>query len=233
MNRFVKYALSVILSLSLVVFSQPAAAELVGRAQVGYGTATYDILGSGKLETQDVSGRLSFYYPYEDLLFTGLFQYSRSLKDMNISRNLGQVAANYLFLEQDILRVYGGLGYQFLYNRFENANINGGKATALSGRNFVGQAVIQIDLVEGFQAAATVTGSPWINWTIHQDNTTDSNVDSGISFLYQVDLSYDLKDDLGVQLGISGTTFSVPNYKGMGTSSAGSTEVHLGVTKKF
>ena len=35
MNRFVKYALSVVLSLSLVVFSQPAAAELVGRAQVG------------------------------------------------------------------------------------------------------------------------------------------------------------------------------------------------------
>lgn len=233
MNRFLKLAVLIVLTISLFGLAHPASAELTGRVQLGYGNASYEIFGGEAFEAQDWSGRFSASYTFEDLLFTGLFQYSRSLKETNISRNVGQAAANYLFLEQEILRVYGGLGYQFTYNSFEHPAIADGAATAISGRNFVGQAVVQIAIDEKFHTTATVTGSPWLKWTFHQGGLTNSNIDQGPSFTYQLDLSYDFSDDLGVQLGLLGGTFKVPAFADHEVSKAGYAGIHLGVTKTF
>lgn len=233
MNRFLKSAVLAILALSLLGLTQPVSAELTARAQLGYGTASYEqVLGSESIEATDWSGRFSVSFAYEDLLFTGLYQYSHSLQEKNISRNLGQIGANYLFLEQEILRVYGGLGYQYLYNRFDHPSVEGGVPTSLSGRGFVGQAVVQIAIDDSIHTTATVTGSPWLKWTFHQDLTTDS-IDPGPSFTYQLDLSYDFSDDLGLQLGLLGGTFKVPAFDEKGATKAGYTGIHLGVTKQF
>ncbi len=170
MNRIFEYTVLAVLALSLLGSAQPVYAQLTAGAQLGYGSASYGQVLGGELEDiKEWSGRFSAAYVYEDLFFTGLYQYAHALQETNITRNLGLVGANYLFLDQEILRVYGGLGYQYLYNRFNHPPaVEGGVPTALSGRGFVGQAVVRIEIDPSIHTTATVSGSPWLKWTFHQ-----------------------------------------------------------------
>lgn len=98
MNRIFEYTVLAVLALSLLGSAQPVYAQLTAGAQLGYGSASYGQVLGGELEDiKEWSGRFSAAYVYEDLFFTGLYQYAHALQETNITRNLGLVGANYLF----------------------------------------------------------------------------------------------------------------------------------------
>lgn len=226
--------LAVLLCLAFFGLSGPAQAELVVGAQLGYGSMSYSkVLGFPSSKTGEWSGLLSANFEYEDLLFTGLYQYARGAEESKNSRNLAQVSANYRFLEQDILRVYGGVGYQFLDNRLKHPDLEGGERVGLTGHGFAAQAVVGIQINEQLRTAAVITGNPWLEWSFSTKDDIKLNVARGASFTYQLDLTYSFSQDLGLHLGLAGGNLKIPAFSDYGETKATYGGICLGVTKAF
>lgn len=233
MRKQLLFILCILLILALM-HPTSASAELIAGVQVGYGNTSYSkVLGSEIPSNTEWLSNVWTNYNYNDLLFSALYQGSLGLKGSKDSRNLVQVGAAYRLLEEDVMRVYGGLGYQFINNRFENAKVEGGKRSTLNGSGFVGQVAVDFPISEQFQAKATFTGNPWLKWTFNQDGVTTSNIKAGSSFVFHLDLIYDFSESLGVHLGVLGGTYGVPAFSGKGATNASYKSINLGVTSRF
>lgn len=214
-------------------------AEVSAGIQVGYGNQSYgSVLGSKVEKNSEWTATLWGNIKHEDLLFTGLYQGGLGLKGVKINRNVAQVAANYRILDEDIFQIYGGLAYQYLNNSFENEQIEGKVPSSLTGHGFAGQVIVDFAITEEIQATANITGSPWNKWSFSQSGITDKNLPSGSIFSYKFDVVYEFDNRLGVQLGISGGSYSAPafsnkSFPDKGKTSASYRGISLGVTQRF
>jgi hypothetical protein len=237
-KRLFLVSVTIVIFLTSLYLSPTASAELTAGVQLGYGATTYsEILGDKSLKATEWSDRLWVNLAKDDLLFTLLYQGAHSLKGQGVNRTVAQVGANYLFLNEAALQVYGGLGYQFLNARVENANVEDAQKSTFTGHGFVGQVVLAIPVSEQVRTTATITGNPWMKWSFNQGDVTDHNLKMAPSFVYQLDLTYDFSEDLGAHLGLLGGSFKVPEFtfsgKAKGATKASFTGISLGVTHRF
>lgn len=223
-----------VLVLFTLIMPHTASAQLLAGAQVGYGSTDYQkVLGKEVPTNTEWSSTIWAKYHHNDLLFTGLYQGALGLKDSKENRNLVQVGAKYRVLQEEMMNVYGGLGYQFINNRFENPNIESGKRSTLNGNGFIGQVLVEFDISEQLQATASFTANPWLQWAFGQSGITDSNIKSGSSFVFQLDILYELNSDLGLYLGLLGGSYRVPEFATKGATQANYKNINLGVTHRF
>lgn len=237
-KSFLLTSLSIMVFVSVLSLAPTASAELVAGVQLGYGSTTYsEILGGNLDRTTEWSDHIWAHLTHEDLLFTALYQGAHSFQGKGLNRTLAQVGANYLFLGEEALKVYGGLGYQFLNTRVENSEVEGGAKSAFIGHGFVGQVVLNIPISEVIRTTATVTGNPWMKWSFSKNSVTNSDIKFAPSFVYQLDLSYDFSEDLGAHLSLLGGSFSVPAFNHLneakGATKGSFTGINLGVTHRF
>lgn len=219
---------------TLLILPSTASAELLAGVQVGYGFTSYSkALGTKLDQNSEWTSGVWAKYRHEDLLFTGLYQGGLGLKGVNMGRHLAQIGANYRFLKEDLLQVYGGLGYQMTSTRFETPKVEGGKPSTLTGHGFAGQVVVDIAINEKIRTMATITGNPWLKWAFNQGGNTTSNIDSGSSFTYMLDILYDFSADFGLHLGLSGGSLRVPSFAGKGETKGSYSGINLGVTRRF
>ena len=139
------------------------------------------------------------------------------------------------FLVEDILQVYGGLGYHLVSTRLETPEIDSGERHVLTGHGFTGQVVVDIALSEEFKTSATVVANPWAKWSHQADKVTDANIDSAPAFVYKIELNYDVSEDFGAHLSLLGNTYKVPAFTrssgSIGETKSSSVSINLGVTR--
>jgi hypothetical protein len=227
-------ALPLLILCLVLLLSQGASAQLQAGVHLGYGRNSYSsILGEKNVaHTEWSSGVWADYY-HEDLLLTGFYQGSLGLKDFKSSRHLGHIGAAYRFLEDDMLQVYGGLGYQLLSTGLNAPQIDEGKVNTFTGHGFSGQVVVGIDISDEFRTIAMVAASPWARWSHQADNVTDANIKAGHSFLYKLELYYDFSEEFGAHFSILGNTYRVPEFKEISETRSSSVSFNLGVTRHF
>lgn len=199
-----------------------ASAQFKLSAQLGYDSISYREYTNGGSSTTELKGwstRLKGSYGREDLLFTGLYQGSRSLNEQRLKQNWGQISANYLIFQEDLLRVYGGLGFQFF--QAEGPPLAGD----LKGSGFVGQMIMALDLSPELEASVALSGTPWSRWQVGEGQSAGG----GSSFHYHLDLSYDFKEEYGLQLGLTGANQKVDQPR----VSLANTGINLGVVWRF
>ncbi len=217
--------------LLLIAYSQSASAELLAGVQLGYGQTQYaKFLGENGESHTEWSSSLWARYPYEDLLFTASYQGSLGLQGFSSSRHLAHAGLSYLFLEEDILKVYGGLGYNLV-----SAGIptDDDKKHTFTGHGFTGQAVLDIAITDELWTSATVIAAPWAKWSHNVAETTNHNIDSSSAFAYKLELFYDFSEEFGAHLSLLGSTYKVPAYDDVGETRSSSVSINLGVTKHF
>lgn len=202
-----------LLLISLLCMADPVSAQLNVRTQLGYGISNSSILGTEIDQVAEWSTLVTTTYSYEDLLFGAMYHGAHGLKESRLGRSTMQLSANYQAVNEEALRVYGGLGYQLLGVRIKHPDVENNDNLKFSGRGFVGQAVVEIDIAENFRAQATITGTPWFKWDYSQGGITDSNIDKGSSFNYQVDMAYDFNPEYGIQLGLMGGSYGIPKFE--------------------
>ena len=136
------HALTSLFTLLVVLLTAtiPAAAQIEAGIQLSYGRTTYDqILGvKDAVRASQLMNNVWARYDWEDLRFTGVYQGTFGLGTSDIGRHLGQVAANYRFLEEGPMQVYAGLGYHFITNRFKAGLGNQPTSFNLTGHGFAG-----------------------------------------------------------------------------------------------
>lgn len=239
LKRFFVPALPMLVLCCLLLLPHVASAELVAGVHLGYGRTNYSqVLGQKGVTNTEWSTGLSAKYDHNDLLFTALYQTSLGLKDFDTSRHLGHVGVSYRFLEEDVLTVYGGLGYQLVSTRFETPQVDDGERHNLLGHGFAGQVVVNIDVSEEFKTTAMIAANPWTRWShTYNNKNTEANIDSGNAFIYRLEVMYDFSEELGAHLSVLGNTYSVPSFSrdGLpnGETKSSSTSVNLGVTRRF
>ena len=217
----------------LLLIPHSASAELLAGVHLGYGRTTYSqVLGGKGLKNSEWSAGIWANYHHEELLFTGLYHGSLGLEGAEISRHLAHVGANYRFLEQDALQVYGGLGYQLVSTRFQTPEIHSGDRNTLTGHGFAGQVVVDIGITEEVHTSAMVMASPWATWSHGTDTSTDHDIGSGSAFLYRLEVSYEFSTDFGAHLSLVGNNFSIQGDSSINTRS-NSASINLGVTRRF
>jgi len=232
-KRYNLRGLPVLILGCLLLISQTASAELLAGVDLGYGRTSYaQVLGGGKLNNSEWSAGIWARYDYEDLLFTGLYHGSLGLRGVNTSRHLAHVGANYRFLEEDALQVFGGLGYSLVSIRFETPEVDSGQLNTLTGHGFTGQVVVDIAISDQVRTTATVAASPWARWSHRTEASTNHDVGSGSTFFYRLEVSYHLSDDFGAELSLLGNNFGVKGDAPVGTKGS-SASVNLGVTRRF
>lgn len=232
-----KYLVFSLLLISIFSVANPVHAQLNVKTQLGYGTNHSSILGEKINQIPEWSTLVGGSYAYEDLLFTGMYHGAHGLKEGRLGRSTAQLSADYLAVNEEALRVYGGLGYQLLGIRIQHPDIEDNENLKFSGSGFVGQAVVKIDIAEHFKAQATITGTPWFKWSYTQDGYTTTNIDKGRSFNYQVDLVYDFNPEYGIQLGLMGGSYGIPKFEFkenlVEQTSASFTGINAGVVWRF
>ena len=233
-KKFLLPALPMIILCCLLLLPQAASAELTAGVNLGYGRTNYpQLLGEKNISNSEWSSGLWARYHHDDLLFTGLYQTSLGLQGFSGSRHLGHVGVSYRFLEEDVLTVYGGLGYQLVSNRFELPAVDNDRHR-LTGHGFAGQVVVDIALTEEFRTTAMIMANLWTKWGHTSGGTTDSNIDSGNAFIYKLELVYDFSEEFGAQFSVLGNTYSVPAFAPYdGQTKSSSTSINLGVTRRF
>lgn len=237
-KRFFVHALPVLILCCFLLQPQSASAQLQAGVSLGYGRTSYSqILGEKNVQNTEWSSGVWANYGHEDLLFTGMYQSSLGLQGFNANRHLAHVGASYLFLEEDALQVYGGLGYHLVSTRFATPEVDNGERNTLTGHGFAGQVIVSIAINEEIQTAATVIASPWANWSHNVANNTRHDVGSGSSFVYKLEVIYDFSTDFGAQLSVLGNVYSMPafshNGETIGETRSSSSSLNLGVTRHF
>ena len=235
---FLVHALPMLILCCLVPLPHTASAQLLAGVHVGYGRTNYSqVLGEKNLTNTEWSSGVWANYRHEDLLFTGFYHGSLGLQDFKSSRHLAHIGASYRFLEEDMLQVYGGLGYQLLSTRFDTPQVDKGNVNTFTGHGFTGQVVVDIAITEELRTMATVVANPWVKWAHQTNNITDGNIDSGHAFLYKLELFYDFSTDFGAHLSVLGNTYRVPSFSrdtgDIGETKSSSVSVNLGVTRHF
>ena len=237
-KRFLVHALPILILCCFLLVPHSAFAQLLAGVHLGYGRTSYDqVLGEKNLTNTEWSSGVWANYRHEDLLFTGFYQGSLGLQEFNASRHLAHIGANYRFLEEDMLQVYGGLGYQLVSTRFSTPQVDSGKRNTLTGHGFSGQVVVDIAITDEFRSRATVIANPWTKWAHAADGVTDTNIDSGHAFVYKLELYYDFSTDFGAHLSVLGNTYQVPGFSRgnmeIGETKSSAVSINLGVTRHF
>lgn len=233
-RRLLVHALPIFILCWLLLIPQVASAELLAGAHLGYGRTTYSqVLGEKSVQNTEWSSGIWANYSQADLLFTGLYQGSLGLQEFKASRHLAHAGASYLFLAEDALQVYGGLGYQLVSTRFETPQVDSGERNTLTGHGFAGQVVVNIALNDQFRTAATIIASPWANWSHNVTNNTRHAIGSGSSFVYKLELFYDFSSDFGAQLSLLGNNYRVDDDGGTADTKSSSASINLGATLRF
>jgi hypothetical protein len=237
-ERFLLHALPILILCCLLLVPHAASAELLAGVHLGYGRTNYSqVLGHKNITNSEWSSGLWASYDQEDLLFTGVYQASLGLQDFAASRHLAHVGVSYRFLEEDLLTVYGGLGYQLVSTRLETPQVDAGQLHSFTGHGFAGQVVVDIAITEDFRTTALVAANPWTSWSHTSNKVTDANIDSGNAFIYRLGLNYDFSEDLGAQLSVLGNTYSIPTFSRndlpLEETRSSSVSVNLGVTRRF
>ncbi len=233
-KRFIVSSLPLIILCCFLLVPNVASAELLAGVHLGYGRTNYSqVLGDNKVSNTEWSSGVWANYRHEDLFFEGFYQGSLGIQDFKVSRHLGHVGVSYLFFEEDVLQVFGGLGYQLISTRFDTPQVDGGNTNTLTGHGFAGQVVVDIAISEEFRTTATVAGNPWAKWSRSSGNTTVASDESGQAFIYKVELFYDFSDDFGAHLSLLGNNYRVPSFGTVGATRSTSTSINLGVTRSF
>lgn len=210
----------------------PASAQLLAGAQLGYGKVNLkEILGDKKgLQTNQWSTTAWAQYDHEDLRFTGMYQGSTAFSKSQVNQHLAQAAANYRFLEEGPMQIYGGLGYQFLSTSLPHPTQDG--QFSFTGHGFVAQVIVDLEVLPELRSIISVTTNPWMSWTYGKGGSTQALERASTTFSAKFDLFYDLNEELGVQVGLSAGSYKVPEFAGgetRGTYSA----LNVGVTHRF
>lgn len=210
----------------------PASAQLLAGAQLGYGKVNLkEILGDQKgLQTNQWSTTAWAHYDHEDLRFTGLYQGSTAFSQSQANQHLAQAAANFRFMEEGPMQIYGGLGYQFLSTSLPHPTQEG--KFSFTGHGFVGQVILDLEILPELRSIISVTTNPWMTWTYGKGGSTQSVGRSSTTFNAKLDLFYDLNEELGVQVGLSAGSYKVPEFAGGETRGAYSA-LNVGVTHRF
>lgn len=230
--------LSLLIMFCLLLTPQIATAQLLAGVELGYGKTSYStILDTKNITTSEWSAGIWANYTHEDLLFAGLYQGSLGVQDFQSNRSLAHIGANYLFLEEDLLRIYGGLGYQLVSTRLNTPEIDSGNINTFTGHGFTGQVVVDIAITDDLKTSATLVAVPWTKWSHNVDKITTADIDSGHTFIYKLEIGYDFSTDFGVQVSILGNSYKVPdftrNQTEVGGAKSSSTSVNLGLTRHF
>lgn len=237
-RRFLVHALPLLILCCFLLLPQSASAQLQAGVHLGYGRTNHgQVLGEKNLTNTEWSSGVWADYRHEELLFAGFYQGSLGLKDFNSSRHLAHIGVSYRFLEEDMLQVYGGLGYQLVSTRFSTPEVNSGNRNTLTGHGFAGQVVVDIAVTDEFRTSATVIANPWAKWSHTADGVTDTNIDSGHAFVYKLELYYDVTAEFGAHLSIVGNTYQVPKFvrdnEEVGETKSSAVSINLGVTRHF
>ncbi|NLJ80880.1 MAG: hypothetical protein GX335_07640 [Firmicutes bacterium] len=218
-----------VISLLLIFFvnwGHPAAAQFKLGAQLGYGLAKYSKpAGDEEVISTDIKEWTTYLagnYTYNDLLLTGFYR-SGQAWDGPLKHSLAQICANYSILEEDLLQVYAGLGYQFLHARLEHPDPGSEGKFEPRSNSFLGQVIVAIDVMENLEAITTITAAPRLTWNLDTPNG------AGNSFNYSLDLIYDFKDEYGLRFGLMGGNYKIRDLK-IKTSYTGA---NLGLTWHF
>lgn len=222
--------LSMLLIICLLSAAQAAAADLQAGVQLSYGSTNFSkLLGTDTLKAAQLLSNVWARYDHEDLRFTGLYQGSTGLGSKAMGRHLGQVAANYRFLKEGPMQIYGGIGYHFLSTSVHDQN----RSFSLTGHGFAGQVVVDIELAPQFSATAALTTSPWVKWSYSSGGQQDNDIATRSSFNAKIDFVYDSSEQLSVQVGLLGGTFRVPSFSDKGETQASFTAINAGITQRF
>ncbi len=218
----------------LLLLPQMASAELLAGVHLGYGRTTYSqVLGEENVQNTEWSSGIWANYSHEDLLFSALYQGSLGLHGFKANRHLAHAGASYLFLKEDALQVYGGLGYHLVSTRFETPEVDNGERHTLTGHGIAGQVVVNISISDELRTAATVVASPWATWSHNVANNTRHDIGSGSSFIYKLELVYDFSSDFGAQLSVLGNNYRVSDDAGQGNTRSSAASINLGITHQF
>lgn len=245
-----------LLTLALILtLSAPSLAQFDLKTQLTYGGTNYS-----DLLKEDQSGNTTEWsimalgtYTYQDLLFNVSYQHGKEL-NMKVGpdddatayqhqRSHLQLGANYHFLEETGMDVYGGLGYSLMWLNMQHPKIRVGNAVSFAGHGFAAQAVVQFELADKFTADAFLTAAPWFVWRYteasKENATTDSTEQIGGSvYNYQLGLEYEVAPEYSVRLGIFGGSYRIDDFKFLqtqeiGPTRAGNSGVTVGVTWHF
>jgi hypothetical protein len=215
----------------IAALTQSASAELLAGVQLGYGQARYSqILGEKGTSSTEWSSSLWARYPYEDVLISALYQGSLGLQGFSSSRHLAHAGVSYLFLEEDMLKVYGGIGYNLVSAKLP---VTGDEHNTFTGHGFTGQVVMDIEITDELWTSATVIANPWAKWSHTLPGPTKHVDASGSAFAYKLELNYDFSEEFSAHLSLLGNTFSVPKYEDTGQTKGSSVSINLGVTREF
>lgn len=237
-KRFLVHGLPILILCCLLLIPHTVSAELIAGVHLGYGRTNYpQVLGQNNVTNAEWSNGLWASYNHEDLLFTGVYQASLGLQDFDSSRHLAHLGVSYRLLVEDMLSVYGGLGYQLVSTRLETLQVDSGERHSLTGHGFAGQVVVDIALSDQLRTTAMVAANPWTQWSHTSSNISNANIESGNAFIYRLGLDYDFSEEFGAHVSVLGNTYSVPafshNDETIGRTKSSSASVNLGITRRF
>ncbi len=215
--------------LILLLTAVPAAAQFHAHVQLGLGSTAYDdFFGTGQVKSSDwltvVSGT---FVPADDLLVavTHSGARARTLTLAGTDHDLGSSdTATRGFTQGALLvnafqgsdvTVYGGLGYQLTRAKVSHSAIQNGGATlqqSLNGYGFMGQVLVDIDVMEDVLVQASVTGTPWYTYKYTRGNSSEDGL-RGSAYTYQVGVSYEVTDGIGIRAGYMGGNVRIPPFE--------------------
>lgn len=238
-----------LLTLALILtLSAPSLAQFDLKTQLTYGGTNYSYLlkeeQSGN--TTEWSIMALGTYTYQDLLFNVSYQHGKEL-NMKVGpdadetaqhqRSHLQLGANYHFLEETGMDVYGGLGYSLMWLNMQHPEIRNGNAVSFAGHGFAAQAVVQFELADKFTADAFLTAAPWFKWRYTEASNSTEQI-GGSVYNYQLGLEYEVAPEYSVRLGIFGGSYRIDDFtflqtEKIGPTRAGNSGVTVGVTWHF
>lgn len=215
--------------LLLLLTAFPAAAQFNAHVQLGLGATTYDnFFGVGQVKSSDwltvVSGT---FVPADDLLVavTHSGGRARTLTHAGTDHDLGggdtasrgftQGALLVDVFRDSEVTVYGGLGYQLTRAEVSHSAIQNGGAKlqqSLNGYGFMGQVLVDIDIMEDVLVQASVTGTPWYTYKYTRGNSSEDGL-RGSAYTYQVGISYEVTEGIGIRAGYMGGNVRIPPFE--------------------
>lgn len=218
--------LTAVLVLSLAAVGS---AQIDVKTQLGYGGTSYGkILDAKNAKTTEWSAVALGTYAHDDLLFSASFTSSNSLnvsvtadgeeepqensqKGIHRRSNL-QFGANYLFLKDTGLKLYGGLGYSMTWVTLKDQDLRDNTQLSLGGKGFAGQAIAQFTLGDKFTADAYLSAAPWYSWEYTEKDDSRKNI-GGSHYHYQLGFEYLFAEDYSIRLGMQGGAYSLDKFR--------------------